>query len=270
MKREGGPSSAWPLLALDAGNSAVKGAVFRGLRRRGPIFRVRLGDPARFRRDLERALRSLRPRPAHVLVASVRPDLEGALARAVGAALSLEALFAARDVPVPLDVRVRQPRRVGADRLVDAAAALDRLRGESHAIVIDCGSAITCDVVSARGEFLGGAIAPGLALAARALAEFTAALPLVSIRNRGGAPSAIGRDTREAIRAGIVVGLRGLVAGLAAAARRELGPRARTRVVATGGDAGLLAPDGALRVPDLALRGVAIAHAAFAAGARGR
>lgn len=276
MSRDRDEGASWPLLALDAGNSSVKGAVFLGPRRRGSVFRVETGDVARFVREFERKLRSLRPRPSRALVASVRPDIEGALARAVARALDVEARFVGRDVPAPLDVRVREPLRVGADRLVDAAAALDRLRRKGDAVVVDCGSAITCDAVTATGEFLGGAIAPGLVLAARALADHTAALPLVAVSVANARARAIGRDTREAIRAGLVVGLRGLVAGLAAAARRELGARRRRRraaravVVATGGDARLLAPEGALVVPDLALRGVALAHDAFESRARGR
>jgi type III pantothenate kinase len=213
-------------------------------------------------RDLLRflsRLSRLRPRPAHVIVASVRPDLDLAIARGVRAKLCVSARFAARDVAIPLAVRVRAPRRVGVDRLVACVAAAHRLRrGDRGAVVLDCGSAITCDAVTSRGEFLGGAIAPGLGLAARALHEFTAQLPLVGIAGKGRAVRALGRDTEEAIRAGLVIGLRGLASSLAAAARAELGGRAP--VFATGGDARLLAPTGAVIAPDLLLRGLALIH----------
>ena len=260
----------WPLLALDAGNSAVKGAVFRpGPARASSIIRVaaaRGASKAAVARDLRAALRALEPKPAAVLVASVRPDLGPAISRAVAAALGLEARFAATDVAIPLDLRVRRPRMVGADRLVDALGALAAVDGAPGAIVLDCGSAITCDAVTARGAFLGGAIAPGAPLAARALRDFTAQLPLVAIDGRSASARATGRDTREAIDVGLRVGLRGLAAALVENARRALPPGAR--VVATGGDARLLAPRDATIVPDLALRGVALLHAL--AGARPR
>ncbi|RMF89255.1 MAG: type III pantothenate kinase, partial [Planctomycetota bacterium] len=82
---------------------------------------------------------------------------------------------------VPLDVRVPDPDMVGIDRLLDAAAA-DRLRREgSPAVVVDLGTAITVDLVSADGGFLGGAILPGLAMAARALHDYTDLLPLIDV-----------------------------------------------------------------------------------------
>ena len=101
---------------------------------------------------------------------------------------------------VPLVIEVARPDLVGMDRLANALAA-NRLRApQQSAIVISMGSAITVDLVSAAGAFAGGAILPGMAMAARALHEFTDLLPLVEVQEP---PDALGKSTTEAIRAGV-------------------------------------------------------------------
>ena len=118
---------------------------------------------------------------------------------------------------VPLAVRVDRPGDVGADRLVNALAAA-RLHG-TPAVVVDLGTATTFDCVASDGAYVGGAIAPGLALGIEALAARTAKLPRVELR----APDrAIGRDTVTAIQSGAVLGYQALVTGLLARIRREL------------------------------------------------
>jgi type III pantothenate kinase len=131
-------------------------------------------------------------------------------------------------------IRYDTPRDVGADRVVNAAAVY-RLYG-CPACVVDFGTGTTFDALSAKGEYLGGAIAPGVQVAAEALFQRTARLPRVDLRP----PSrAIGRNTMDAMRSGILFGYVGLVEGLVERFRRELGPE--MRVIATGGLAPLIA-----------------------------
>jgi type III pantothenate kinase len=127
-----------------------------------------------------------------------------------------------------LEIACREPAQVGRDRLFAARGALD-LCGD--AVVVGAGTALTVDAVRSDGTFLGGAIAPGPALLARALAEGTARLPAVEPRPN---PPALGRDTREALRAGIGVGLRGAAKELVGRVAEESG-LARAPVVLTGG-----------------------------------
>lgn len=126
------------------------------------------------------------------------------------------------------------PREVGADRVVNAAAA-HRLYG-GPVIVIDLGTATTLDVVSKDGDYLGGVIAPGMAIAAEALYKHTAQLPRVELTRP---KRVIGRNTVAAIQSGIIFGYIGLIEGLVARIRQELGEDAR--VIATGGLADVLA-----------------------------
>ncbi len=127
------------------------------------------------------------------------------------------------------------PREVGADRIANAVAAHD-LFPDEPVVVVDFGTAITVDAVSARGEYLGGAIAPGLESSATALFQATAQLPRVELV----APcSAIGKTTVTAIQSGLVYGTAAMVDGLVARVADELGGRAR--VLATGGLASTVA-----------------------------
>jgi pantothenate kinase type III len=134
-------------------------------------------------------------------------------------------------------------RTVGGDRLAQASAAW--FREEGPCVVVSMGTAITIDVVNARGEFVGGLIAPGLRLMARALHEHTALLPEVDPVRR---KSPVGRATREAIQSGISTAAEGLIRGALAGARG--------RVFGTGGDAPLFRDLFDVLAPDLALEGV--------------
>ncbi len=136
-------------------------------------------------------------------------------------------------------IRVDNPREVGTDRIVNAAAAHHLYGGP--VIIIDLGTATTFDVVSKEGDYMGGAIAPGIVIAAEALFTRTAALPRVELVRP---KSAIGTSTLTAMQSGIVFGYVGLVEGIVARIRQELGEKAL--VVATGGYAGLLAQETAV------------------------
>lgn len=152
-------------------------------------------------------------------------------------------LLLGRDFPPLVKNATRQPAKVGADRLAQASAAWRRAGGACA--VVSMGTAITIDVVDARGSFVGGLIAPGLQLMARALHEHTALLPEVApVRRR----SPLGRDTREALQAGISFAASGLIRE---ACRGVKGP-----LFGTGGDAPLFRDLFDVVVPGLALEGV--------------
>lgn len=133
-------------------------------------------------------------------------------------------------------IRIDNPREVGADRIVNAAAAHYLYAGAS--IIIDLGTATTFDVVSKEGDYLGGVIAPGIAIAAEALFTRTAALPRVQLVPP---KQSIGTNTVTAMQSGIIFGYVGLIEGMVARIQKELGERAM--VIATGGYAELIAKE---------------------------
>jgi type III pantothenate kinase len=169
-------------------------------------------------------------------------------------------LLAAGDLPLP--VALERPDMVGIDRLLDAVGA-NRLRAAGRpAVVVDVGTAITVDLLSAGGAFLGGAILPGIAMSARALHAFTDLLPLVEIAELAAPPPVLGRATIPAIRSGLFWGAVGAVRELVARLSEQSGGEAE--VFLTGGAgpavAALLGPS-ARHVPHLTLAGIALAAA---------
>jgi type III pantothenate kinase len=134
-----------------------------------------------------------------------------------------------------MPIRIDDPRELGADRLVNAIAAYDRVGGPC--IAVDFGTAINYDVVSGAGEYLGGVISPGVEISIEALSERAAALPKVRLEPPR---AAIGKGTREAIQSGVIYGYAGQVDGIVARLRDELGEEAST--IATGGWAHAIVP----------------------------
>ena len=127
-----------------------------------------------------------------------------------------------------MPIRIDTPQELGADRLVNAVAAYDRVGGAC--IAVDFGTAINYDVVSADGEYLGGVISPGIEISLEALAARAARLPRVDIEEPR---HAIGKGTQEAIQSGVVYGFAGQVDGILGRLREELGEEATA--IATGG-----------------------------------
>jgi type III pantothenate kinase len=149
--------------------------------------------------------------------------------------LSQRMLVIGPSIKTGMPIRIDNPHEVGADRLVNAVAAYQRVR--DACIVVDFGTAITYDAVSADGEYLGGIITPGAEISMDALYEHAAKLPKVELAE----PRAlIGKSTVEAIRSGIVFGFAGQVEGIVRRLRAELGPE--TTVIATGGLARVVVP----------------------------
>src|SRR5262249_13067443 len=132
-------------------------------------------------------------------------------------------------------MRMDTPHEVGADRLVNAVAAYARV--QNTCVVVDFGTAITYDAVSAAGEYLGGIITPGAEISIDALYDRAAKLPKVELAKPR---TLIGKNTVDAIRSGIVYGFAGQVEGIVRRLRDELGPT--IYVIATGGRAGVLDP----------------------------
>jgi type III pantothenate kinase len=166
----------------------------------------------------------------------------------------LENLHGEADLGLPVDYPQR--RQIGADRLANAIAA--RFYFGSPCIVLDFGTAVTFDIVDSRGAYCGGVIAPGLNAMTDYLHERTALLPKVELREPR---SAIGKSTVEAIRAGTMIGYRGMIREILLAIRRELHLRKKIMVVATGGQAQLVTrklPEITWVRPHLTLEGLRI------------
>lgn len=171
-----------------------------------------------------------------VALASVVPPLTPAFAELAAAMFRCPPLVIDAGVKTGVKVRYDSPRDVGADRVCNAAAA-GRYYG-APACIIDFGTGTTFDAVNAAGEYVGGAIAPGLEIGLQALAGRTARLPRVELRPP---PAAIGRNTVHAMQSGLVFGYVALVEGMVARFRSELGPG--LQVIGTGGLAEVIAAE---------------------------
>ena len=160
-------------------------------------------------------------------VSCVVPPLQIALREMTSRRLGVHSVIVEPGVRTGMPVLVDNPKEVGADRMADAVAAFERYGGPT--IVVDFGTATNFEVVSARGEYLGGVLFPGLEVSLSALAEHAALLPRVDI-----APprSILGKNTVEQLQAGIFYGFGALVEGVCAKLKQEVGP---ATVVATGG-----------------------------------
>ena len=169
-------------------------------------------------------------------LASVVPPLTSTFLQACDKYLQQRPLVVDAGVKTGVRIRYEDPKAVGADRVADAAA-VQKIYG-GPACIVDFGTATTFDAISAEGDYLGGAIAPGIGIAAEALFHRTAKLPRVDLQRP---PSAIGRNTVHAIQSGMLFGYAGLVEGMVARFRKELGPA--TKVIGTGGLAELVAAE---------------------------
>lgn len=169
-----------------------------------------------------------------VAVSSVVPPVLSPLERLCRQHLRIEPLVVGPGTKTGVPILYENPREVGADRIVNAVAAHERW--PQGAIVVDFGTATTFDVVSARGEYVGGVIAPGLQVSADALYKATAKLPRVEITRPA---TAVGRNTVASMQSGLVFGYAGLVDAIVERIRAEVD--FRPRVVGTGGLAALIA-----------------------------
>src|SRR5581483_5527168 len=191
------------------------------------------------------------------IIASVVPDLVPVFEQLCKRYFGVEPMVVDTGTRTGVRILYDNPRDVGADRIVDVVAAL-RLYGPPPLIIVDFGTATVFDAVSADGEYMGGAIAPGIGIASEALFERAAKLHRVELERP---KAAIGKNTVAAIQSGTLYGYVGLLEGMVARFKKELGGKAR--VIATGGWAPLLAKE--TRVfdavdPNLTLTGLRILH----------
>ena len=188
------------------------------------------------------------------VVASVVPPLLDVVVGSIGRRLDVPVLTVGPGLRTGIRIRMDNPREVGADRIVNAVAAVELC--PSGAVVVDMGTATTFDCVSPDGEYLGGIIAPGLNISAEALVRRTAKLPEVTILQP---ERAIGKNTESSMQSGIFYGYVALIDGLVARIREELA--FAPEIIATGGHAAELASVSTTisRVePDLTLLGLAL------------
>ena len=177
-----------------------------------------------------------------VVVSSVVPPIDSTLRRALETYCRVKPLFVEPGVRTGVPILTDNPSEVGADRIVNCVAAHDLFKSmdaatqHPHIIVVDLGTATTFDVVSPKGEYLGGAIAPGLGISADALFTRAARLPRVDVRKPA---RIIGTNTVDHLQIGLYYGYIGLVDGILERMVAELGPE--TKILATGGLARLIA-----------------------------
>ena len=220
------------IIAIDIGNSTIGfGFVKDGHVERVSAIENEL-DSELVRVKLQNFMESTaeRYKIEKVIICSVVPSALKKLQRRIKKTWDLTPLVVGKDLKVPIENKYRKPRQVGKDRLLCGFAARELYGAPS--VVIDLGTAITFDGISAKGEYLGGAIIPGLRLSAQALFEKTALLPHVRIEEP---KKVIGRSTEESIQSGIFHGYGALCDGMVDRLGEEMG--CRPKVIMTGGHA---------------------------------
>lgn len=220
------------LLAIDVGNTNVSYGLFRKnrLQQNGRFETQKVLDL----KELESLLADAKNIDA-VAISNVVPALTQNFVEASRNLYNQKPFWITPETAgIPL--RVDNPKEVGADRLCNAAAAWEKFK--RACIVVDFGTATTLDIVTAKGEYGGGAICPGLEMAARSLSEGTAQLPKVKIERP---KRVVGRSTVECIQAGLHYGTIGMIDHLVRLSMEEEG--CKMKVIATGGLAGLLAKE---------------------------
>ena len=249
------------LLAADIGNTAITLGAFRGTRLLGqwrlPTQRGRSSES--YGKDVLGLLRSEIPRAevGAFVFGSVVPELDRVFKAMARRRLGVPPVVVTPRSDLGIRLRVRKPSEVGVDRVLNTLAA-HRLHG-SPAVVLDFGTATTFDCVGEGGDYLGGSILIGPALAARSLAWGTSKLPEVKVRPAGGF---IGRDTAECIRVGLFQGYLGMVREVLRGTLKEMPAGRGVRVIVTGGWGGAFAPHLPRNIlaPDLTLQGLRLAH----------
>ena len=252
------------LLAIDVSNTTIKAGVFRGAELvadwRFATERSRLADE--YGMLLLSLFQAAGIAPAEVKgvsISCVVPPLKSVFDQLARRYLKVEPLLVGPGVENGLRLAIDNPKEVGADRIVNTLAT-HRLYG-GPAIAIAFGTATVFDCISAAGDYLGGAIAPGMVVALESLTRSAAQLYQVELIRP---PHAIGKNTVETMQSGMVLGYAGLVEGLVRRLKRELdAPDGRVRVIATGGLAEVVAPETPaidLIDPQLTLKGLRLIY----------
>ncbi len=249
------------LLAIDIGNTNVTVGVFERDELR-TTFRLST-DTRKMPDEYAIAVHQLLPLRGlsladidAVAMCSVVPPLTSSFVDLSRAYFGVEPLEVGAGTRTGIRVRYDSPRDVGADRIVDAAAAYQMCGGA--VIVVDIGTATVFDAVNDDGDYLGGAIAPGISIAADSLFHATALLRRVEL---AAPPAAIGKNTVHALQSGLVLGYSELVKGMVGRFKRELGES--SAVIATGGLAEVVAKEAAVFDaidPNLTLTGLRLVY----------
>ena len=235
------------LLCIDIGNTNIMLGIYEDETADSPLgphwrlATIHERMPDEFGMQLLGLLAHVHIAPAQIMgvaIASGVPPLTSKWTDVCRTYLAREPLIVSATMKTGMPILYDNPSAVGADRIVDAVAAYNRYgRAEGVPIcIVDFGTATTFEAVTAQGEYLGGAIAPGVGIASDALYQRAAALPKVDIVQP---PAAIGRNTVHAMQSGIFFGYVGMIEGMVARIKAELG--SGTKVVATGGLAPIIA-----------------------------
>lgn len=252
------------LLCLDVGNTQIHGGLFDGENLRCQFRKSThpVGSSDEIGVFLRSVLRENDQDPTAVqtiAICSVVPPAAYSLRSACVKYFNCEPFLLQAGAKTGLRVKYRNPHEVGADRIANAIAANLRHPGR-NAIVVDCGTATTFDVVTAGGDYLGGVILPGLGISAEMLASRTARLPAVEISRP---ETVLGRSTVESIQSGLYFGHTGAIRQLTAGLSREAFPGLKPVVIGTGGFARMFESEEVFDeiVPELVLLG--LRHAAL-------
>ena len=249
------------LLAFDIGNTNVAVGLFRG-RKLVKSWKFKTDSDKTSDEygavllDLMRVAGLAAGKVTGAIISSVVPPLTPVIEEVCRAYFATPASVVGPGLKTGMPILYENPLEVGADRITASVAAFEKYGGP--VIVLDFGTATTFDAVSAKGEYLGGAIAPGIRISAEALYLKTARLPRIEIRKP---KRAIGRTTVSSMQSGLYFGYIGLVTKTIEEIRKELGKNAR--VIATGGFGGQIAselPEIEAYEPDLVLEGLRIIH----------
>jgi len=229
------------LLCIDIGNTNITLGLYEG-DNLGPHWRLATDHgrmPDEFAMQLLGLFSYAKLSAADVdgiALASVVPPLTGKWVEVCRNYLEIDPLVVTAQTTTGIRILYDDPMAVGADRLVDAVAAYQLYGGP--ACIVDFGTATTFDAITAQGEYLGGAITPGIGISMDALFRYAAKLPKVDIARP---PAAIGRNTVHAMQSGLLFGYVGLVEGMVARFRAELGES--MQVIGTGGLASIIAQE---------------------------
>jgi type III pantothenate kinase len=240
------------LLAVDIGNTNIALGIFKG---KNLLKRYTLATKTK---PYTLALKGIicRNKISNAIICSVVPKATAQIAKDITASLGKRPLIIGKDISVPVKNLYRKPKQVGQDRLVNAYAGIRLYR--APLVAVDFGTAITFDVVSKKGGYLGGMIIPGLGISLDALKRRTALLPAVKLKRP---EEFIGKDTRNSMLSGIIYGFAALTDDLVMRIKNKIGRKAQ--IIGTGGNINLIKPY-CRRIdkidPDLTLKGLRLIY----------
>jgi type III pantothenate kinase len=240
---------------IDVGNTSTKWAVSDGKKifKEKEFLTKRFTEPSRKNENLSFSISS------GAIISCVVPNAIPGIKKCLKSLGVHQPILISNKIDLGIGISYPNPSKIGADRLANAVAAVELYGAPS--IVVDFGTAVTFDVISAKSEYIGGAIAPGLRFMTHYLHERAALLPHISLSEPR---SVIGKNTVEAMRVGAVIGYRGLVKEILAGIQDEMKVNSKNiQIIATGGHCSLVAskiPEIHHIVPKLTLQGLRLIY----------